>query len=255
MISRYQVILNGVSMNFIHKDILILDVSHSPATARDEVFALNKRHGSRVYDRYFDKCQVTVLFAIRTYDILKRQSICDELVRWAKNGGSLQINDREWKSLQCERAVFPNISNVKDWTDSLSITFVAYAIPFWTDVIPTQLTLSGDYIGEYWFVPGNIADACVEVDIYPSNTLTYASLAVGDQVMMLHDLEVESGHSVHISYDSRMIQSIKTDAGISLLNKRTGVDDLLAPCGEKSYVSFSADTSSRVVFRTKGLWL
>ena len=255
MISRYEVALNGISLSSLHKDILILDIAYSPAVPKDDMFTVANRHGSRVYERYFDKSQVTVTFEIHAYDTSERQKICAQIVNWAKNGGTLQTSDRDGQFLQCVCSAFPAVTSAKKWTDSLSIVFMAYTVPFWQNVIPERLELSGTLSGAYWYVPGNIAQSAVEVEIYPTDTLVYASLAIDDKIMGFNNLSITSGHSLHITYDNNMIQSIKDDAGTSLLHTRSGVDDLLAPCGAKSYVSFSTNVSSNLVFKTKGLWL
>jgi len=55
-------------------------------------------------------------------------------------------------------------------------------------------------------------------------------------------------------YDDNMIQRIMDDT-TSLLSKRTGADDLIAVCGERNRMAFTASGNADVVFSARGAWL
>ena len=63
-----------------------------------------------------------------------------------------------------------------------------------------------------------------------------------------------SGQVIKIAYDDEMIQSIKV-GNTSLLNWRTGVDDLLVTCGEDNSFSFSSNAAVSVKYMVRGLWV
>lgn len=254
MISRYNAILNDVPLGNISSDILILDIKYQAPTFQDDTFAVAKRNGARLVDRIFQKTEVSVIFEIHAYGTKERQSICNDIVRWAKNGGVLETNDRDGQYLQCVCTGFPVIESVKNWTDPLTITFTAYAYPFWQEKIPSTMTLTGTTGSGILFVPGNVDNALVRARIKANASLSSVELTVNGRILSLTGLSVNANQIIEISYDENAIQSIKVGS-TSLLDKRSGVDDLLARCGERNTVAFSSNASADVTFDVKGMWL
>lgn len=253
MISRYEATLNGMPLSAISADILILDIAYPPAEISFSTYRGAKRHGNRVYREYVDHRDVTISFAIRSYDIVERQTICNAVQRWAKNGGVLQTNDHEGQQLRCVLLSPPSLQSAKKWTDPITLTFRAYAMPFWEDVIPTILTLSGTSKSGTLYVPGSVDGGCFEIEAVPSGTLTTLNLTTNGKTVTLSGISVSSGTAVKIEYDDEMIMSIKA-GNTSLLNKRSGADDLPMLCGENNAVSFSANVSCSVTFKGRGVW-
>lgn len=254
MISRHEVYLNGVALSSVNPDILILDVQYQPATFQTETFATAKRQGARILRRYADKTLVTVNFAIRKYSTRERQSAYSDVVNWAKNGGVLQTSDRDGQILRCVCEAFPSLQSVSRWTDTLSIVFAAYALPYWEEQNPVTLRLSGSSGENSMYVPGNVDGAMVEATITANASLSSISLTVNERQLSLSGLSVTANQVISISYDDEMIQSIKVGT-TSLLNKRTGVDDLMANCGDTNTFGFTSNSSVDVDFIVRGLWL
>ena len=123
MISRYEVFLNGVSLSSISPEILILDIQYPPTSIRNESFSLARRQGERISRRYIASNSVSVSFEIQSYDVQVRQSILSQIVKWAKNGGVLQTNDRIGQRLRCICETFPSITSAKDRTQEMQIVF------------------------------------------------------------------------------------------------------------------------------------
>lgn len=254
MRSRYEAWLNGVALSSVNPDILILDIEYAPIDINNETFSVAKRQGARLHRRYIEKTSVNVSFAIRKYSIQERQSVCGDVVRWAKNGGVLTVNDRLGQRLRCICETFPVIESAMKWTEALRITFTAYALPFWEEEAPVTLHLTGtDEEGEL-YVPGNIDGAMIEVAVTANSALTTLALGANGKLINLNGLSVPSGGVIELKYNDEMIQSIKAD-GVSILNKRSGADDLLAICGGENSLAFASDADADVVFSVRGLWL
>lgn len=254
MISRYEAYLNGIALSSVSADILILDVEYPTPNIRSETFTVAKRQGARVHRRYVEKTSVTINFAIRNYDTRARQRICGAVTKWAKKGGILKINDREGQRLRCVCDAPPVITSSLRWTDTLRVVFVAYSLPFWEEVVPSFLRLSGTQGEGLLFVPGSVDGAMVEAVIKANGALSTVTLGANGSTMTLSGLSVASGQIIKIAYDDNMIQSIKVGS-TSLLNKRTGADDLLVNCGETNTLTMSANASVTVDFSARGLWL
>lgn len=254
MISRYEVFLNGVSLGTISPEILILDIQYPPVTIRNESFALARRQGVHISRRYIETNTVSVLFEIQSYDVHERQAILNQVVRWAKNGGVLQTNDRIGQRLRCICESFPSITSAKNRGQEMQIVFSAHSLPFWEDVSPATLTLTGSNTSGSLYVPGNVDGAFVEATATASGALTSIKFIAGNTNLTLSGINVASGGKIIIAYDDDMIQSIKTGS-TSLLSKRTGNDDLLVNSGETSTFGVVADASCSVEYRVRGLWL
>ena len=254
MISRYEAVLNGTALSTIHPAILVLDISYAQPQIKTNTYTSARRQGARVYRRYFGKSSVTVSFEIHEYDTQKRMTICNAVQAWAKSGGVLQTSDRDGQQLRCICDAYPVINSALRWTGTLSVTFSAYTLPFWAEREPVELTLTDTSGSGTLVVPGSVEEAPVEVEITAGGTLTTLGLTVNGRTLSLSGVSVSSGNKITISYDDEMIQSITTGT-TSLLDKRTGVDDLLAVCGESNAFSFESDVSCTVVYRVRGLWL
>lgn len=254
MISRYDVSLNGVPMSSISQKILILDISYESPSINTETFTVAKRQGARIHRRYIGRNTVRISFAIRAYDTFERQEICKSVARWAKNGGVLQTNDKKGQQLRCVCDSFPTVTSALKWTDTIDVVFSAYVLPFWEEISPSSITLIGTSANGVIYVPGSIDGAMVEVSIKANGSLSTVNLRANNTEMKLSDLSVPSGQTIEISYNDEIIQSIKT-GNTSLLNKRTGADDLLANCGEMNTFSISANAPVTATFKVRGLWL
>ena len=254
MISRYEAWLNGVALSSVNPDILILDIEQPSTNIRTETFTTAKRNGARIYKRRIEKTSVTIRFAIRKYDIADRRAVCSDVVRWAKNGGILETNDRDGQRLRCVLDTTPIIQSALRWTDPLTITFTAYALPFWEEKEQSVLHLSGTSGEGTLYVPGNIDGAMIEATVTSNGSLSTLSLTANGKTITLGGLSVGTGGVVELKYNDEMVQSIKAD-GVSVLNKRTGADDLVAVCGGSNTLGFLSNVSVNVDFKVRGLWV
>lgn len=254
MISRYDVFLNGVSLNAISPEILIHDIQYPNLTIRNETFALARRQGAHITNRYLGSNSVSVLFEIQSYDVNERQDVLGRVVRWAKKGGVLQTTDRRGQRIRCICEQFPRITSAKNRGQEMQITFSAYSLPFWESVSPARLTLTGTSTNGSLYVPGNVDGAFVELTATANGALTNITFTAGETELTLSGISLTSGQKIVIAYDDDMIQSIKR-GNTSLLDKRTGNDDLIVNSGEISTFAITANVACTVEYRVRGLWL
>ena len=254
MISRYEATLNNITLSGISQKILILDIQYGDYTFNDTTFQIAKRQGVRLHSRNIPESTVTISFAIREYNIATRQSICADIVKWARNGGTLKTNDRTGQHLRVALKKPPVITSAMRWTDTLQIVFAAYALPFWE--ADTYQTVSSYMSSASFrlFVNGNVNDAPVSVICTARAAITTVSFTVNGRTMTLSGLSLASGDKIEIGYDENMIQYIKV-GNTSLLDKRSGVDDLLVNCGEYNTLAYTADGNVSCEFRVWGLWM
>lgn len=256
MISRYEAYLDGVALSSISDKLLILDIAHEAPMFENRSVQFAKRHGLYVYDRYKESATVTITFSLRIYDIAERQQMCQEVARWAMNGKILQTNDRPNQRLRVICETPPVIESALGWTDTLSIVFSGYIVPFWEEAVPVTLTLSGSSADGSLYVPGNVDMARVECTITPQETLSEIRIDCESSFITLKDMNVTNEQTVRIYYDDKMNLHIQRGLD-SYYSKRSAYssDDLLLECGKNNRVSFDADEIVSVVFSARGLWL
>ena len=141
-------------MESLDSSILIRDVSYQEPWRAYGTYKIAGRDGARIYNSYKEKATVTVSFDIREYDIEDRQTVCQTVCAWAKNGGVLKVNDRPDQQLKCICETLPSITSALRWTETLNIVFAAYALPYWQDTTETTTTLTGTSGSGTLSVPG-----------------------------------------------------------------------------------------------------
>lgn len=258
MISRYEVYLNNVALSSIDSRILILDVAYGEPGFQRQESRIANRDGNFLGELARNGCSVTVTFQLRIYDISDRQSVCQEIVKWAMKGGKFETNDRPDQMLLCVCEKPPHITSAMKWLDELSVTFRARSYPFWQDIAPTVLSLSGTAQNGVKMRLNGIAEKTyVKVTVKPtSGTLSSLTVSANDSTITLQGVSVASGNTLEIGYDDDMILYIKSGT-TSYLDKRTPAssDDLIAKCGEENTFSFSANTAVQITFSVRGAWL
>lgn len=264
MISRYIVTLNGISLESLHPAIVVTDVKYPNVEYEREAIGSVRRDGARIHRTYKEKSEVSVSFMIREYDINNRQVICQSVCRWAKNGGRLMVNDRPLQFLDCVVDSFPAVESTRGWSDDLTITFAAYGIPFWQDLIPTEITpavASTHFV--YQRIPGNAQWAFVEAKVKASDTLTNFEIMIGSDrhnpekgKFTVSGMALGAGDIMTITYDSNAVLKIYhwDDERYSMLQYHTGKDDLIAACDEVNQFNFSANCVCEVVYKVRGYW-
>lgn len=253
MTSRYEAYMDGVALSSIDDNLLILDIRHNPADIQFKTGMLANRNGSTILSENQTGASVTILFELHLYGIAERQAACQEVQRWAK-GKVLETNDREGQKLLVRCTDFPRIESALNWTDPIEMTFTAFEHPYWEEKTAETLSFTAGTSGSDTIeVPGNVDGAFVEAEITAQAAVSEISLTVGETSITLAGLAMENGQILRITYDDRNIQSIKV-GNTSIMNKRTGADDLLTVCGENT-VSYSASASVQVTVSVRGLWL
>ena len=256
MISRYEVMLDGVPLSSMHDELMILDIQHTPAQRQANVARKAKGNGGYVSGIYQQQTTVSVLFELHVYDIRERQRVCDEIATAAINCKILQTSDRPGKRLHviCDQP--PAIESAQQWTSQIAMTFSAYSIPFWEESVPASIALSGTSKTGSFFVPGNAGETFVDVEVTAPSGISSLTISVGSTTIALTGLSVAAGGVVKMTHDENGILSIK-NGNTSLLSHRTAAssDDLLVISGKQNNVSISANKAVSCNFKARGVWL
>lgn len=262
MISRYEAYVDGIALSSIHPAIYVEDIKYQEPNVQYRTNTFGYRDGAIIDSRYMDKSSATISFSLRLYDTVERQKVLGQINKWA-NGSALKTSDKEGLQLECVCDKYPVIGSAKKWTDILSVTFSAYAIPFWQDAIPTTANITGTVQQDgilrgagSFIVPGNAGNAYCAVDVTAGSALTALSVYCGDTQLALEGVNIPAGAVVKFGYDKNGILRI-TCNGTSLLDRRTPIssDNLLAVCGKVNHIGFAATATAVARFSVRGCWL
>lgn len=261
--TRYEVTLNGISLESLHPSIYIIDVNYEPPQYSIETYSIVKRQGARISRKYKEKAAVSIRFVVRAYDIVERQSIIQSIIHWAKNGGDLRINDRPGQKLVCVCDQLPGVESVRGWTEELTIAFAAYAIPYWQSLEETvaNLTLEdGTQVSSKdlapltdleLYVPGNAPYNYVGMKWqsrsadYRDGTLDVINANRNDgmftngggiivtgwnRIYRAIEYDEEAISRIYEHQGSRQSSSVYRDVDIQYM--MSGIDEILVNCGE-----------------------
>lgn len=251
MKNRMDVTLNDVALSSLHADLYVLDIAYSVPQIEMTVAQLVTR-GGILTDQRRKEISVTVTFELHVYSMPERMKACQEIVSWAKDGGKLETTDRPDQYLECVCTGLPMVTSVLKWTEPLSVTFTAYAMPYWQEKHPVRVTFTEAGEQEV-YVPGNAGSAPVYARITATEALTGLNVSVGNTYIALTDLTLSAGDTVEIDHDEHGLLTI-TQGDESILDKRSPLssDDLLAESGQKNTVAISENATAE--FLIKGVW-
>lgn len=243
MMTRYKAWLNNLPMHDLDPTIYILDIKESEPVSSISTAQYGKPYGSVVLEKRRDSLSVTISFEIHEYDPTRRKTVMQKIHAWAKRGGELAISDRPDQVLKVELDTPPVVGSSRKWTESLDITFTAYAFPYWLDATPQLLEGDGTL-----YIPGTASIAPVDAQIV--DCFEELSITVGDSTIDLTGLK--DGCTVTISHDDDFHLQILED-GVSAMAKRTAesADDLIATPGETVRFLTLGGTPT---FAVRGVW-
>lgn len=251
MASRFDATLNGVSLLQTVPGIIVVDIEYDPAEIEDVSMEKGSGHGLIVTKRRFKGASVIIRYDLSIYDPEARQMAIWAVQGWAINGGILRTSDRDGQRLKVRCSKPPSVGSALRWTNLLEVQFQADENPFWEadTESTTTITESGNLT-----VGGVVDNAPVSATITSSSTIQQVTVTCGQTSMTLSGISVATGTSIVIDYDDNGFLRIKA-GNTSLMQYRTGSDDLLAPCGKRTTVSVSANVAVSCVLRARGRWL
>ena len=151
MILSRRVRLHNDQLDEIHEAIVIRSVD--PGTPKEAVQAVDKMggYGQRITSERYQTLDVAVTYAINLpkRDLVARRHVFDAVNAWAMKKGWLEISEMPNRKVLIDHVEVPTSRDLWDWTAEFTITFRAYAIPFWQDdaeTIQTRYSASSGYV-------------------------------------------------------------------------------------------------------------
>ena len=233
MILTRRAALNGTQLDQVDESVVIRSID--PGTPRENVQSVSKMggFGQRVTGRHWETIDVTITYAINIPKkrIADRRNVFDAVNAWALAGGWLTINYMAGRRLYVDSVTVPSSADLWNWTEEYTITFRAYAVPFWQSDTATTSTSSTIT------VPGTAPTVCdAEIENDSGYTIDTLSIQIGQSSMSFSNLGLTDGEVLVISHAANGTLSIRIRNGSayrSAMDKRTGgsADDLYANPG------------------------
>lgn len=259
MIMRYRCAINDKELDAIDESIYITDIKETAPKMRTESVINAIYSGTRITRRTRQSLSIKIYFIIRERDVYQRQRIMQMVNAWAKEG-YLTVSTRPGQRLHVMPDALPATDSALRWWDTLTMDFAAYALPYWQDQIPTNVSLSGTSASKTVFVTGNAwdeRDIFVEADVTNKGgeALNALTLKAENTHFVFSSLSLPPGKTLTITYGDNGILQILSN-GASALGKRLpeSSDDLRLPIGKSSTLSMNADQNINMTYRYRGVY-
>ena len=259
MRTRISVALNGIELHSIDGAIVLQGVDE--AAPNWNITAGNRagnsgQHLNGIEKRYRD---VTVSFAIaEKSDLIRRADIIQQVCAWAAAGGDLTVSYRDRQKLRVVCAALPAVKTLTKWAEAYSITFRAYQVPFWESMDEESATISAGTSGSATLRLQETGGgkASFEATNGSGSTVDSVTISANGKTMTFASLGLANGEKLIGDYDGKDIQRLRILNGStyrSVLDKRTGADDILLNYGENTISVTSGAALSWKIY-TFGRW-
>lgn len=146
MITRYRAAMDGVQLDSLDDAIIIHDITEAAPAITTNTLPRPNGDGMIVTSEHRQSLSVNVSFEVHHPDPNARQLILDQVASWCA-GKLLTISSRAGKQLHVRCTAYPAPSALK-WTDEITVTFTAYGVPFWEDVLVMRFGRESLFPGE-----------------------------------------------------------------------------------------------------------
>lgn len=252
MMTRYGVWLDGVGLDEIDPTVFILDIQEQlPQTRITTEDWGGTKAGTRFVREKTLTTSVVIRFAVREYDVTRRKAIISDVAAWARRGSVLTINDRPEQRLMVKCTALPVASSALKWTDTLTMTFTAYAWPFWEADAEASASVSGKTGATlYLMVPGNGEYA------YLSGELSFSGIASVEIVAGDTRFEVQNvSDSLQWGYEDGVLFIRSGVESVMAHRTPQSSDDLIVIPGRRNDITITSTAAISGRVFTRGCFL
>ena len=249
--------LNGIGIQDISRYVHLVDVIQYPPERDVQVEQRAKYHGLRYLGTTVEKRVIEVLFDVKVKDKTLRQIILDELLGTFDANGELQLQSRDGQYLNVVCTSAPAADSMRDYANTLTLEYTSYD-PFWktTDRATATRSLVAETQSELSITPaGNADQTFLEFTLENASgvTINEFNIGVNRYTFSFTSLGLAAGKTLICAYDNEGYLTLTID-GTSVMNKRTGDDDLLLNIGKTNTVAATAERAAALTLYARGLW-
>ena len=255
MILSRRAALNGTQLDELYGRIVIRGIELGAPEESIEAVGLLGGAGQRILRTHAETLSVIVRWAmdVPKNDLITRRRIYEDVCRWARQKGWLTVNYMPERWLYVDTVKFSS-AELFNWTDEYEITFTAYSVPFWQDIVPVSISKTSVSSSTFnMLIPGQyrtVAEA--EFTNTSGSQVTSFSITVGGNTIALTGLTLANNKKLRIYNEDNGILRITAD-GTSVYDKRSAAsaDDLYAEPGTAA-VSMTAGGAGTLKVSVRG---
>jgi len=264
MILTRRVALNGNQLDQVDSRIVISGIE--PGDGKENISAVDAASGfgQRITSNRRSTVDMVVKFRLMEHgrDVTalgERAEILEKVNAWAAPGGVMTVNYKTGRQLNVILVQAPGEGSLWDYTKEFTLTFRAYAVPYWEDSTESTETIAtADDSGSKNITVGGSAETQADIEVTNGNdgTLDTLTLTIGGKQMAFTGLGVGAGEKLVIDHADGMIRIRKTYvyAYVSVMACRTGADDFfMAPGTVACSYTAGQDCTVKVNWRNRYL--
>ena len=261
MRTRLSVALNGVELDSIDPAICIQSIDEDAPNMDVSVGNRSGNNGQHLNGVYRKTMDVSIQFSIDApkRETLRRAAILQQVTAWAASGGNLTINYRDRQKLRGACVGLPRIDGMDRWTSNYEIIFRAFQVPYWVSQDAESATISAGTSGSATLRLRESAGGklCFEATNSSGSTVNAVTVSANGRTITFSSLGLVNGEKLIGDYDENDIQRLRILNGStyrSVLDKRTGADDVMLNCGGNT-VSVTSEAALSWNVYTYGRWI
>ena len=277
MLLRFDAEYSGAKFSEIADEVILLDIVEEPAEMDVQTSKPAGGFGMVVSSVTRRALTVRLQYVIRSQDPVRRAELQRAVARWANAGYDknktdvLKISTRPDMLLHCMVYTAPAQGSALRWTDELTISFVAYDLPYWVGErvnANVNATWSAGYLkyrGANVIAPvGDVARVRVSgisvINSDPENDwLTWLKIKIDDTEIVLDGIGIPTNRLLMFDYPTPRTLKIYDifNSQENLIKYRTpeSSDDLMARTGVDNQIIVEADAQVNVSVAIDGWWL
>jgi len=250
MILKRRVALNGNWLDEVDSRICISSVE--PGDGKENISAVDAAagYGQRITGNRRSMLDMVVKFRMLEHGrdvtgLQERSQLLEDINAWAAEGGVLTVNYKPGRQLNVILVQAPGEGSLWDYTKEFTMTFRAYAIPYWEDATAQSETIEAGATGDTLITIGGSAKAQCDVTVENTsqNTIDNLTVTIGSCSMTFSDLDLATGETLYIDHVDGLLRiRIESTGGDwrSAMASRSGSNDFLVAPGITG-VEYSAD--------------
>ena len=252
----HRVALNGVQLDEVDDRIIIKGIEE--AAGKENISAVSPAYGcgQRVTARHRDTLDVVVKFALnlRTREMTERSTVFELVNAWAANGGVLTVNYKPNRRIRVICAQCPGAGDQYERTTVYSITFRAYAVPYWEEETPVTAATGTASAASCSLNVAGSAETVADITIYNRSGMGINNVTVtaDGKSMVFSGLGMGGNDALTISHTADGLLQIRCGGRSAMANRSQGsANDFRMLPGARSF-SFSADRACQMSVSVRG---
>lgn len=265
MILKRRVALNGAQLDQVDSRIAISAVE--PGDGKESISAADRagRFGQRVTSAHRSSMDIVVRFRILEHGksvtgMTNRSQVIEAVNAWAASGGVLTTNYKPGRQLNVRLVQAIGEGSLWDYSKEFALTFRAYEIPYWEDIVPTVTTIGGEsQTAGGTIVVGGSGPAQIEAALTNNSNATVNSVTLtAGKEMAFSNLGLAAGETLAVGHVNGLlvIRIYNGSTHRSAMSKRTAgsANDFLVLPGTQ-YIGYIADQDCGMVVNWRNRYL